>query len=89
MVNTPCWNSAVTLSLSTYCGNSLVREKLPWPRSWRCHIPRLNLSAKELFVQITAANKNKKTDVAEHPKVFDRVGLLRNEPPGVTGVPFI
>ena len=24
----------------------------------------------------------KKADVAEHPKVFDHVGLLINEPPG-------
>jgi hypothetical protein len=26
--------------------------------------------------------KNKKTDVAKHPKVFDHVGLLFNEPLG-------
>jgi hypothetical protein len=26
--------------------------------------------------------ENKKADVAEHPKVFDYVGLLFNEPPG-------
>ncbi len=28
----------------------------------------------------------KKADVVEHPKVFDHVGLLVNEPPGKTGV---
>jgi hypothetical protein len=27
----------------------------------------------------------KKADVAEHPKVFDHVGLLINEPPGIPG----
>jgi hypothetical protein len=26
--------------------------------------------------------ENKKADVAEHPEVFDHVGLLFNEPPG-------
>jgi hypothetical protein len=32
---------------------------------------------------------NKKTDVAEHPQVFDHVGLLVNELPGPSGSPFI
>jgi hypothetical protein len=31
----------------------------------------------------------KKTDVVEHPQVFDHVGLLVNEPPGTAGLPFI
>jgi hypothetical protein len=31
----------------------------------------------------------KKADVAEHPEVFDHVGLLVNEPPGMAGMPFI
>jgi hypothetical protein len=30
--------------------------------------------------------KKKKADVAEHPKVFDHVGLLSNEPPGTAGL---
>ena len=30
--------------------------------------------------------KTKKADVAEHPEVFDHVGLLTNEPPGTTGL---
>ena len=30
----------------------------------------------------------KKADVAEHPKVFDHVGLLVNEPPGTAGLLF-
>jgi hypothetical protein len=33
-----------------------------------------------------AALKNKKADVAEHPKAFDHVGLLSNEPPGKAGL---
>jgi hypothetical protein len=33
--------------------------------------------------------KNKKTDVSEHPEVFDHVGLLVNRPPGIAGLPFI
>jgi hypothetical protein len=33
--------------------------------------------------------KNKKADVAEHPKVFDHVGLLFNEPPGKAELLFI
>ena len=31
----------------------------------------------------------KKTDVWEHPGVFEHVGLLVNEPPGTAGLPFI
>jgi hypothetical protein len=31
----------------------------------------------------------KKADVAEHPKVFDHIGLLFNEPPGTAGLFFI
>jgi hypothetical protein len=30
--------------------------------------------------------ETKKADVAEHPKAFDHVGLLVNEPPGRTGL---
>ena len=33
--------------------------------------------------------RNKKAGVAEHPEVFDQVGLLANEPPGPAGLPFI
>ena len=32
---------------------------------------------------------NKKADVAEHPKAFDHVGLLFNEPTGRAGLLFI
>jgi hypothetical protein len=31
----------------------------------------------------------KKTDVAEHPRVFRHIGLLFNEPPGTARLPFI
>jgi hypothetical protein len=33
--------------------------------------------------------EQKKADVAEHPKAFDHVGLLSNEPPGRAGLHFI
>jgi hypothetical protein len=33
--------------------------------------------------------RNKKADVVEHPQVFDHVGLLFDEPPGLAGLPFI
>ncbi len=33
--------------------------------------------------------KQKKTDVVEHPEVFDHVGLLFNKPPGQAGLLFI
>jgi hypothetical protein len=33
--------------------------------------------------------EQKKADVAEHPKVFDHVGLLVIEPPGKAGLLFI
>ncbi len=35
------------------------------------------------------ATTNKKADAVKHPKVFDHVGLLRNEPPGTAGLLFI
>ena len=31
----------------------------------------------------------KKADVIEHPRAFDHVGLLRNEPTGTAGLLFI
>jgi hypothetical protein len=31
----------------------------------------------------------KKADVVEHPKVFDHVGLLINEPPSKAGLFFV
>jgi hypothetical protein len=31
----------------------------------------------------------KEADVAEHPRVFEHVGLLVNRPPGMAGLPFI
>jgi hypothetical protein len=36
-----------------------------------------------------APTKTKKADVAEHPKVFDHVGLLVNELSSDAGLPFI
>jgi len=39
--------------------------------------------------QLPRTERNKKTDVPEHPGVFDHVGLLANEPPGTAGLPFI
>jgi hypothetical protein len=32
---------------------------------------------------------NKKADVVEHGLVFDHVGILINEPPGLARLPFI
>jgi hypothetical protein len=37
----------------------------------------------------TVSAKKKKADVAEHPEVFDHVGLLVNGPSSYAGVPFI
>lgn len=34
------------------------------------------------------ATANKKADVTEHPRAFDHVGLLRNEPTGTAGLLF-
>jgi hypothetical protein len=38
---------------------------------------------------LSAPPDTKKADAIAHPKVFDHVGLLVNEPPGLTGLPFI
>jgi hypothetical protein len=43
----------------------------------------------EIAPRRPAPKQNKKADVAEHPEVFDHVGLLVNEPPGTTGLLFI
>jgi hypothetical protein len=43
----------------------------------------------EIFRVWIPATENKKADVAEHPKVFNHVGLLTNEPPGTAGLLFI
>jgi hypothetical protein len=41
---------------------------------------------------VTAGSREaetEKADAAEHPQVFDHVGLLVNELPGSAGLPFI
>jgi hypothetical protein len=38
--------------------------------------------------QCAIAPRTKKADVAEHPQVFGRAGLLFNKPPGSTGLFF-
>ena len=38
---------------------------------------------------LSRSTRNKKTDVAEHPKAFDHVGLLVNKPPGKAELLFI
>jgi hypothetical protein len=42
-----------------------------------------------LVAEVPRHGKTKKADVAEHPRVFDHVGLLFNEPPGRAGLLFI
>jgi len=39
-----------------------------------------------LLVPKKRPTRTKKADVAEHPEVFDHVGLLVNEPPGTAGL---
>ena len=41
------------------------------------------------MVAAAVRRRNKKTDVAEHPQVFDHVGLLVNGLLGTAGLPFI
>jgi len=48
----------------------------------------LNLFIGFLPVLLTGEAKTQ-TDVAEHPKAFDHVGLLVNELSGTAGLPFI
>jgi hypothetical protein len=54
-----------------------VHDKSPFLRLARTHPRSLRLSRN---------TENKKADVAEHPEVFDHVGLLFNEPPGRAGL---
>ncbi len=41
------------------------------------------------FADVAVEKNQKKADVVEHPEVFDHVGLLANEPPGLAGLLFI
>jgi hypothetical protein len=50
----------------------------------------LKLAAVHLRPLPTSSNiKNKKADAAEHPEMFDHIGLLANEPTGIAGLLFI
>jgi hypothetical protein len=42
-----------------------------------------------LVTNVSCRQEQKKADVAEHPKEFDHVGLLFNEPPGNTELLFV
>jgi hypothetical protein len=48
--------------------------------------PSRRSSALPLFVADARASETKKADVAEHPQVFDHVGLLIDGPPGLSRV---
>jgi hypothetical protein len=39
-----------------------------------------------VVANVITSPRTKKADVAEHPQVFDHVGLLTNEPPGMAGL---
>jgi len=55
-------------------------------------ISRLLPAAREICDPVRnnqATASKKKADVAEHPEVFDHVGLLFNGPPGMAELPFI
>ncbi len=39
--------------------------------------------------RIVLKRNDEKADAAEHPKEFDHIGLLVNEPPGTAGLSFI
>src|ERR1700733_6602823 len=48
--------------------------------------PSRRRSALPLFIADARASETKKADVAEHPQVFDHVGLLIDGPPGLSRV---
>ena len=50
-----------------------------------CNMVRLS-SKKVSHAVVNALRWQKKTDVAEHPKACDHVGLLANEPLGKAGL---
>ena len=39
--------------------------------------------------RLVQKQNHKKADVVEHPKIFDHIGLLFNEPPATAGLFFI
>jgi hypothetical protein len=53
------------------------------PPMYMISLPCWNLPGpRSVVVAVPATPKTKKADVAEHPQVFDHVGLLANEPIG-------
>jgi len=48
--------------------------------------PTLEIIQGPPLVDAAILQQRKKTDVAEHPEVFDHVGLLANEPSGTAGL---
>jgi len=49
----------------------------------------LSLWAKTKPISALKPPAQKKTDIPEHPEVFEHVGLLVNWPPGIAELPFI
>ena len=78
-VVTPPWKAPK--SIRTKTTSKIVPRLIDYPFRWS----ETSLPATALC---TSTSK-KKADVVEHPEVFGHAGLLVNEPPGQTGLPFI
>jgi hypothetical protein len=62
---------------------------VPVANTWATVESILSIGLLLAVAHVPRQEETKKADVAEHPKVFDHVGLLVNEPPGYAGLLFI
>ena len=78
--------------MTVQCARAPVSESRPRSNKNTCMTMPVTAStsrASSLVVFDRRRERKKRADVAEHPKVFDHVGLLANGPPGIAELPFI
>lgn len=76
----PCPRSRPRSPTSAHALSSASGKRLPPGRSAGLRLNWTSPSGSSLVVALVSENRKKKADVAEHPRVFDHVGLLFNEP---------
>ena len=59
------------------------------PPMYMMYLPFLRPKFPPWSLQQFRDTKTKKADVLKHPKVFQHVGLLVNQPPGMAGLPLV
>ena len=88
-----CANSATSLRLTICAGVSPARASATKESSGRAAIgfgrDTVNRLVLHSVFMVVFPWSEKKTDVSEHPKALEHVGLLVNGPPGTAELPLI